>query len=36
VLVVDERAVADGRELAECRRQLGGDDPLDELLGPGR
>ena len=33
VLVVDQRAVADGAELAELGRKLGGDDPLDQLLG---
>ncbi len=32
VLVVDQRAVADGHELAERGRQPGRDDPLDELL----
>ena len=34
VLVVDQRAVADGAELAELGRQLGRDDALDQALGP--
>ena len=33
VLVVEQRAVADRGELAERGRQLGRDDPLDQLLG---
>ena len=33
VLVVHQRAVADGGELAELGRQLGGDDALDQPLG---
>ena len=33
VLVVDQGAVADGGELPEGGRQLGRDDPLDQLLG---
>ena len=34
VLVVDQRAVPDGHELAEPGRELGRDDPLDQLLVP--
>ena len=34
VLVVDERPVADGRELAERGRELRGDHALDQPLGP--
>ena len=34
MLVVDQRAVADGDEVAEAGRQLGRDDALDQLLVP--